>query len=179
MNPSQTLTLPEVPTQVPLWLKQAAQVRPRLWLRTIESPKPVAVIVEAEEFERSQKQLYEWQITNLREWLDRIERQWNNQLLREECVQVWKEKTWKLWEVAPEPVQEFLASLTMSAQKLDAQRLSKEQVAALRYALDVVSNGSTKEAEIEKAHQYLIGSHLSSMMTFHDDTLVQLYLEEL
>ena len=151
MNSSQTLTLLEVPTKVPLWLKQTAQVRPPLWLRTTESAEPVAVIVEAEEFERSQKQLYEWQITNLSEWLDRIERQWNNLLLREECVQVWKEKTRQLWEVAPEPVQEFLAGLTISAKKLDAQALTHEQVAALRYALKIVRDSKVEEWEIEKA----------------------------
>ncbi|MEM7534252.1 MAG: hypothetical protein AAF639_18875 [Chloroflexota bacterium] len=180
MNPSQTLTLPEGATQVPLlWLKQAKPTQPQWWLRTTENTKPFAVIIEAEEFERKEKQLYEWQIDNLSEWLDRVERQWDNLLLREEFVQDWKDKTRRLLRVAPEPVSEFVAGLTMSVKKLDADTLTHEQVATLRYALKIVREGEVEEWEIEKAIDRLFDCQLSPMMSFNDDELFQLYLDEL
>ncbi|MEM7536730.1 MAG: hypothetical protein AAF639_31410 [Chloroflexota bacterium] len=76
MRQSQIVTVPEVATQLPLWLNQTMPSRPPLWLRTTENFEPVAVIIETEAYKQSQKQsslLYQWQIANLVQWLDRVD----------------------------------------------------------------------------------------------------------
>jgi len=178
MNPSQTLTLPEVPTQVPLlWFNQATPTRPPLWLRTTENAEPFGVLIEAAEFKQQELRHFQREITNLMQWLDHIERQWDNESSRVESIQVFKENIRQLWKDAPKAVRGFVASLTLSVKKLDDQALSKGQVAALRNALETVHSGEVDEKKLEEVHHLLIDNQIAPMFSFSRD-LVQLYLDE-
>ncbi|MEM7534246.1 MAG: hypothetical protein AAF639_18845 [Chloroflexota bacterium] len=178
MNPSQTLTLPEVPTQVPLlWFNQTAPTKSPLWLRTPESAEPFAVIIEASEFQRQELHRFQREIANLMQWLDHIELQLGNEPLLFNSIKVLKENTRQLWTVAPKAVRGFVAALTLSVKKLDVQTLSKGQVAALRYVLETVRSGEVDEKKFEEAHHLLVDNQIAPAFSFSRD-LVQLYLDE-
>ena len=175
------LTIPDVAKQLPELFKEAKRADHPLWLTVEKDAEPVAVVMEVDEYEEVQKRtyrLYHWQLLHLRQWLDRVERFWDNEQLRAECVQTWQENSWLLWEVAPKAVREFVAGLTLSAKRMDSKTLSKEQIIALRYALDSIEGAAPNIATIEEAYQRLIESGLPPMLSL-DDELVQLYLDEL
>jgi len=138
-------------------------------------------VIEVSEYEKTQKRqnlFYEWQRLHLKRWLDRVEKFWDNELLKEECIQILQEDMLKLWEAAPKPVRPFVAGLTLSTQKIDAQTLSLGQVSALQQSLIAVRDGALHEVDQDKAYQQLMESGISPKPSFDED-LIQLYLDEL
>lgn len=125
--------------------------------------EPAVVLMKFDTYEKSQRQqqqLYQLQLFHLKQWLDRVEEQWGDRSVRTECVAVWQEDLTLLWEVCPEPVRGLCASLRLAIKRLDADRLSPPQVAALRYCITLLQSVIPTEAEIDQAYQQLSQSGL-------------------
>jgi hypothetical protein len=100
------------------------------------------------------------QVTQLEQWLDRVEQQWQEPAIRQACVTTWQSSINALWDVAPEPVQELCAALSLSVKSLMADQLSPEQVDALRYCVELLRDSEPTAAAQESAHERLIKSGL-------------------
>lgn len=153
---------------------------------TVEGMSEAAlVLMKLDAYEKNQQQqqrlyqrLYQLQLLQLKQWLDRVEEQWADQSIRAQCVGVWQESMTQLWEVCPEPVRGLCASLLLAIKRLDANRLSLSQIAALRYCLTLFQSVIPSDAEIDHAYQLLSRSGLPPKVSF-DQTFVQSYLDEL
>lgn len=143
------------------------------------------VLMKLDAYEKNQHQqqrlyqrLYQLQLLQLQEWLARVEAQWEDRSMRVECVAAWQETIKLLWEVCPEPARGLCASLQLAIKRLDADRLSLAQIAALRYCIALLQSVIPTEAEIDHAYQMLNQSGLPPSVSF-DQSFVQSYLDEL
>lgn len=179
---SYTLPLSEAETQLRDLVKRTQTTHSPVLLTVAGSAEPVAVVLEMNVYEQTQRQtqrFYHLQLTHLKQWLNIVERQWDNYAVREECVAAWQDGVYSLWEIAPKTIKEFCAALILSVKRLDATRLSKEHLDTLHYSLEVLRDSEPTELALEKAHQMLIDSGIPALMSFDDDSLFQSYLEEL
>ncbi|MFN8485937.1 MAG: hypothetical protein U0350_00015 [Caldilineaceae bacterium] len=143
--------------------------------------EPAIVLMNVNTYEKIQRQeqrFYQIQLLQLKYWLEQVEQQWEDQIVRAQCVAVWQESMAPLWEVCPEPARGLCASLMLSTKQLAAERLSKQQVAALRYAIELLQSVIPTEAEIDQAYQQLMVSGIPPMVAF-DKNFVQSYIDEL
>lgn len=143
--------------------------------------EPAMVLMNINTYEKIQRQeqrLYQIQLLQLKYWLEQVEQQWDDSTVRTQCVAAWQESMAPLWEVCPEPARRLCASLMLSAKQLEAERLSNQQVAALRYAIELLQSVIPSEAEIDQVYQQLMVSGIPPMVAF-DKSFVQSYIDEL
>ena len=177
-------TVPIKLTNTPVMdLLQQTQTTPRPLILTVEGmTAPMAVMMNLDVYEKNQRRdylFYQLQITQLEQWLDRVEEQWQEPAIRQACVTTWQSNIAALWDVAPDPVQELCAALSLSVKSLTPDQLSHEQVGALRYCMDLLRDSDPTAAAIEAAHERLIKSGIPPLLSFEDDSLAQSYLDEL
>lgn len=153
---------------------------------TVEGMSESALILmKLDTYEKNQHQqqrlyqrLYQLQLLQLQQWLARIETHWEDRSLRVECVAAWQENIKLLWEVCPEPARGLCASLQLAIKRLDADRLSLAQIAALHYCITLLQSVIPTETEIDQAYHQLSQSGLPPVVSF-DQNFVQSYLNEL
>ncbi|MEZ4861171.1 MAG: type II toxin-antitoxin system prevent-host-death family antitoxin [Caldilineaceae bacterium] len=177
-----TLPLSEAGTQLQDLVKRTRATHTPVLLTSEETAQPVAIVLEIDKYEqtqRSHQHYYYIQLGQLKRWLDQADRHPDDPVTREECITSWQQGLPALWGIAPQTVQEFCAGLMLSVKQMMPERLSQEQLAALRFALETLRNSNPSEAEKEEAFQLLIESGLPPVLSFDDDTLLQSYLEEL
>ncbi|MEM7126185.1 MAG: hypothetical protein AAF702_07650 [Chloroflexota bacterium] len=179
---SYTPPLSEAETQLRNIVERMQTTHVPVLLNDEGSAEPVVVVLETDVYQKAQRQqqrFYHLQLTYLKQSLDRVEQDWDSYTLREECVTAWQNGVSLLWEVAPQTTQEFCAALILAVKCLSSESFSKKQLAALRYALELLRYSDPDEATREKAHRLLTDSGLPPLLSYDDDTLVQSYLEEL
>ncbi|MEZ4867129.1 MAG: type II toxin-antitoxin system Phd/YefM family antitoxin [Caldilineaceae bacterium] len=176
-----TITLNEAETQLRKLVEQAQATHRPVILTAEGTHKPVAVLLESNAFEETQRdrqQLFQLQRAILFHWLERVEEKWNDPAIRQRFVAVWQDNIKTLWDKSPIGARRFCTSLALSVQQLSAERLSIEQVTALRYALDVLRVADPDDNMVRVAYQKLRDNHLSPRLTF-DRELAQSYIDEL
>ena len=177
-----TVPIKATETQVLDLVKRMQTTSRPLMLALEGGAEPVAVVMKIATYEQTQRQQYRFyhlQLTQMKQWLDRAEQQWEDLATRQECVATWQSGILSLWEVSPEPVQELCAALMLSVKRLNPAQLSREQVAALRYCLELLRDSDPDEAAKTEAQQRLLNSGIPPLLAFDDDSLLQLYLDEL
>jgi len=179
--PPYILTLREAEKQLYELVKQAQSTHRPIILTAEETAEPVAVVMEINTFElwqRHRQQLYHLQLKHLAQWLDEVEQQWNNPIIRQECIAAWQSGIKSLWNVCPDANRELCAALALSVQRLAPERLTREQIAALRHCLELLRDPAPSKTALEEAHRRLTESGLPPTMAF-DNKTVQLYVDEL
>lgn len=177
-----TLPIHRSETQVLELIKRAQTIQRPLMLTVDGDPEPVVVVLKKDVYEQTERQryhLYHLRLTQLQEWLERVEAQLDDEATRRRCVQLWQNSMAPLWEVTPETVRGFCAALMLSVNRLDPEQFSPAQIAALRYSLELLGDSDPEESAIEKAHQMLDESGIPALLSFTNDTLFKLYLDEL
>lgn len=176
-------TVPIKPTNTPVMdLIQQTESTPRPLILTVEGrTAPMVVMMKLDAYEKSQQQqqqFYQLQLFSLKQSLTRVEEQWTDRSVRTECVVGWQGSMALLWELCPEPARGLCASLMLAVKRLDADRLSLPQIAALRYCITLLQSVTPSEREIDEAYQQLSQSGLPPKVSF-DQSFVQSYLDEL
>lgn len=131
-----------------------------------------------EQTQRDRHRLLHLQRLYLEQWLDRAEQQWEDESIRQACITTWQQSIKALWEVYPPPVRIFCANLVLAVKRVSIERFSLQQVAALRFCLELLRNAAPDQAAIESAYGQLIDSQLPPRLAFHDN-IIQSYLDEL
>ena len=176
-----TLTIREAETQLRQLVQRTQTTHQPVVLTTEETAKPLAVVMEMNAFEQTQRdrlRLFQLQRIHLAEWLDRAEQQWQDEAIRQACVTTWQQSVKSLWEVCPQPVRVLCANLALAVKRLKVAHFSLEQIVALRYCLELLRDAAPDQAEIEIAYQQLIDSQLPPRLAF-DDSIIQSYIDEL
>ncbi|MCE7982136.1 MAG: hypothetical protein DYG89_13150 [Caldilinea sp. CFX5] len=174
-------TVPIKPTNTPVMdLIQQTQTTPHPLILAVEGMSaPMAVMMNLDAYEKNQRRdylFYQLQITQLEQWLERVDGQWQDAAIRQACVTTWQSSITALWDVAPEPVQELCAALSLAVKALTPAQLSHEQVSALHYCLELLRDSDPTAAAQETAHERLIKSGLPPLLSFEDDSLARSYL---
>lgn len=176
-----TVTLREAETQLRQLVQRTQTTHQPVVLTTEETAKPLAVMMEMDAFEQTQRdrqRLFHLQRIYLAQWLDRAEQHWEDKSVRQTCIATWQQNIKALWEVCPPPTRVFCANLALAVKRLTLEQFSLEQITALRYGLELLRDAAPDQVTIESAYQQLIDSQLPSRLAFHDN-LIQSYLEEL
>lgn len=177
-----TVPIKATETQV-LDLVKRTQTTSRPLILALEGvAEPVAVVMKIADYEQTQRQQYRFyhlQLTQLKQWLERAEQQWEDGAIRQECVATWQNGIPSLWEVAPEPVRPLCASLMLAVKQLNSEQLSHDQIDALRYCLELLRDSDPGENATAEAYQRLLQSGIPPLLGFDDDSLLQMYLDEL
>lgn len=176
-----TVTLREAETQLRQLVQRTQTTHQLVVLTTEETAKPLAVVMEMDAFEQTQRdrqRLFHLQRIHLAQWLDRAEQQWHDESIRQACIVTWQQSIKALWEVCPQPVRVLCANLALAVKHLSIERFSLEQMMALRYCLDLLRDAAPDQAAIESAYEKLIDSQLPPRLVFNNN-IIQSYLDEL
>lgn len=176
-----TVTLREAETQLRQLVQRTQTTHQPVVLTTEETAKPLAVMMEMDAFEQTQRdrqRLFHLQRIYLAQWLDRAEQQWEDALTRQACIATWQQSIKSLWEVCPLPVRVFCANLALAVKRLNIEQFSLAQITALRFCLELLRDATPDQAAIDTAYGQLIDSQLPPRFAFHDN-LIQSYIGEL
>lgn len=176
-----TVTLGEAERQLRQLVQRTQTTHQPVVLTTEETAKPLAVMMEMDAFEQTQRdrqRLFHLQRIYLAQWLDRAEQQWTDESIRQSCITTWQQSIKALWEVCPPPVRVFCANLALAVKRLSIEQFSLKQVTALRSCLELLRDAAPEQAAIESAYGQLIDSQLPPRLVFNDN-LIQSYLDEL
>ncbi len=179
--PPYTLTLREAEKRLYDLVERAQSTHRPIILTAEDTAEPVAVVMEISTFElwqRHRRQLFYLQLKHLAQWLDEVEQQWDNPTTRQECIAAWQSSIKSLWDVCPDANRKLCAALILSVQRLAPERLTREQIAALRYCLELLRDPAPPETALEEAYRRLTESGLPPTMAL-DNKMVQLYVDEL
>ena len=179
---SYTLPLSEAETQLRDLVKRTQETHTPVFLTTEESAKPVAVVLENDIYEQTQRiqqQYYHLQVVQLIRGLEQAEQYLDDPTACNEYITSWQQGLLSLWEIAPKTVQEFCAGLILSAKQMTAKSLTHEQLSALRFAVDVLRDTDPREVVKEEAIQRLIEAGIPPLLAYNDENLLQSYLDEL
>lgn len=161
-------------------VKQARSTHQPVVLTSEETAQPIAVLMEMDAFERTQRyqqRLFYLQLMHLAHWLDKVEQQWEDETIRTDCVDAWKDSINLLWDISPESIRKLAASLILSVQQLAPERLTHQQVAALRHSLTLFPYPVLDDTTKEDAYQKLIESDLPPRFVLGDE-IIKSYVEE-
>jgi PHD/YefM family antitoxin component YafN of YafNO toxin-antitoxin module len=175
-----TLTLQEAETRLRDLVKQAQTTRQPVILVTEETAEPVAVLVESSLFEtmqRREQQLFHLQLRQLLRHLNDLEQRWQHDVARQEFVPVFRAAAHALWDVCPGDRRGVGLTLDMAARRLAPERLTRAQIAALRFCLDLLRDLAPAQESIAECRQRLIECGLPPTMA-GDESLVRLYVDE-
>jgi len=177
-----TLPINHSETQVLALIKRVQTIQRPLMLTVDGDPEPVVVVLEKNAYEQTERQrydLYHLRLTQLQDWLERAEAQLSDATIRHKCIAIWQKSMAPLWEVTPESVRGFCAGLMLAVKRLDPEQFSVEQIAALNYSLELLRDADPAESAIEKAYDLLDESGIPALLSFNNDTLFKLYMDEL
>lgn len=178
---SYTLPLSEAGTQLQNLVKRTRATHTPVLLTSEETSAPVAVVLEIDAYEhtqRQQQQLYQLQLLQLKQMLERVTQHWEDCTLRQECVESLQDGIQILWDVCPEGARGLCASLTLVVNQLAAEHLTLAQVAALQFAVKLLRYSTPDANDVEVAYRKLTESGIPPTISL-DKTTIQSYIDEL
>jgi len=161
-------------------VKQARSTHRPVLLTSEETAAPVAVVLEIDAFEQTQRYqqlFFRLQLVYLKNWLTKLEQYWLDETVSEDDIATWKDNVKLLWEIAPRHLRKFAASFTLSVEKLTPERLTLDQIAALRHSLALFDYPELDTTTKRDAYQQLTRCGLPPKFVF-DDEIIQSYLDE-
>lgn len=117
-------------------------------------------------------------LADLRRLLQSVEQNWSNALVRQVFVQLIEPQLRTLWRFAPPLLSELGGMLVLAATHLDAQRLTQEQLQALRVGVSLLAHPTVTDTELDEWQDRCILAGIPPALTF-PEAMVQSYIDEL
>lgn len=139
------------------------------------SPVQVQIFAPENNF---QTLAFKRQIMSIRRLLTTVEEAWEDELVRDVFPTILRADLHTLWQVGCEPHRTLCALLQLAAARLQAEQLTHEQIAAIRFALDHLAQSSFTEADIFACHARLLDANFPPAFAL-DAEAIQSYVDEL
>ncbi|MFQ5813682.1 MAG: antitoxin family protein [Anaerolineae bacterium] len=114
----------------------------------------------------------------LRQLLASLEQDWSNDLVRRLFPQLLRADLRALWHLCRPSQRELCAMLELAAAHLHRDSLTHEQIAAIRFAFDLLEREALTAADLNEAHERLTAAGLPPAFALDAET-VQSYLDDL
>lgn len=177
-----TLTVSEAENQSLRNLVKHAQTTHRpIMLTNEELAEPIAVLVESSVFEtlqRKERQLFHLQLRQLLQAIATVAAQWDVLAVRQEFITLFSAGVTSLWKAAPENAQDLCVTLDLAVRRLSLERITQQQIAALRNCLELLQDGTPDDALVAQCEQHLIASGLPPTIG-GSELLVEAYMNDL
>lgn len=115
---------------------------------------------------------------NIHHLLTQVEQHWSVDLVHQTLPRLLNNELRTLWYLCALPQRKLCAMLELSAKQLDAAQLTVEQLAALRFGLDMLEKDALTELDLKICRRKLVDVGLPPRFTLND-AVVQSYVDEL
>jgi len=117
-------------------------------------------------------------LRSLRQLLASMEQDWSNDLVRQLFPRLLRADVRALWHLCQPSQRELCAILELAAAHIRPDSLTHEQVAAIRFAFDLLEREALTDADLNETHERLTAAGLPPAFALDAET-VQSYLDEL